>query len=124
MILQPVQIVLTGLDEKSDVKLRVPGKLDEALNVEADKQGALNKRRGYRRVVLDEIHGDGLESVFCNVAPFRGELLLYGSEYLYSVVGITTEITQGTIASRGPVLRGNCGVRHITSSSISEEQVS
>jgi hypothetical protein len=120
---QPVQIVLEGLDQKTDAKMRAPGKLASAINVEFDKVGTLNKRRGYRRVVMTEIHGEGVESVFCNVATFQGELLVYGAEYLYAVASITAAVDGASLAVRGPVLRGNCGVTHIASSTLSEEQV-
>lgn len=117
---EPVQIVLEGLDQKTDHKLRAPGKLASAINVEFDKVGALNKRRGYRRVTMQEIHDEGAESVYCNLAVFQGELLVYGSEYLYSVgdIGGATPLSV-----RGPVLRGNGDTRHIASSTLSEEQV-
>lgn len=126
---QPVQVVLEGLDQKTDHKLRAPGKLASAINVEFDKVGALNKRRGYRRVTMVEVHNEGVESVFCNVATWQGELLVYGSEYLYAVASVTAALdATGAIAAnlavRGPVLRGNGGVRHIASSTLSEEQVS
>jgi hypothetical protein len=116
---QPVQIVLEGLDQKTDSKMRAPGKLASAINVEFDKVGALNKRRGYRRVTTSTTtHGQTPEAVFTAVATYNGELVVIGEEYLYAVGAIAADIDGGSLIRRGPVLRGSYRVRDIAQASI------
>lgn len=117
-----VQIVFEGLDQKTDHKLRAPGKLASAINVEFDKVGSLNKRRGYRRISTSvTAHGQTPESVFTSVATYHGELLLLGEEYAYAV-GATTAIVDGaSLIRRGPVLRGCYRVRDIAQATIGDD---
>jgi hypothetical protein len=119
---QPIAVVFDeGLAEKSDSRSMVPGALRRAVNVEFDKAGRLNKRRGYRRVVLDEIIGLTVESVHVAVFAWRGELLLHGETSLYAVHNIAAG--SGAIVARGRVCRGNGDTVHIIAANISEEQV-
>lgn len=118
---EPVQIVLEGLDQKTDHKLRAPGKLASAINVEFDKVGALNKRRGYRRVTTSvTAHGQTPEAVFTSVATYNGELVLIGQEYVYAIGSISAALDGGSLVRRGPVLRGSYRVRDIMQATIGD----
>lgn len=118
---QPVQIVLEGLDQKTDHKLRAPGKLASAINVEFDKVGSLNKRRGYRRVSTSvTTHGQTPESIFTSVAVYQGELAVLGEEYVYALGAATAIVDGASLIRRGPVLRGCYRVRDIAQATIGD----
>lgn len=119
---QKVEIAIRGLAEKEGALARAPGTLRRALNVEFDKAGELNKRRGYRRVGTSvDLQGNTMERVFCGVMTYGTELLLYGHEFLYTVSSERGEVDGASCIRRGPVLRGNYTTQHIVSSSLGSE---
>lgn len=116
-----VEVVLEGLDQKTDRKAKTPGKLREAINVEFDKANALNKRRGYVRVPTGtDVTGAASEAVFLASATYRQELVLYGSEFMSSVVAVGADVSSAAIVRRGPSLPGSYRVHQVFASSIGE----
>lgn len=122
---QTVEVLLEGLEQKSDRKATTPGKLRTAENVAFNKTGSLNKRRGYVRVGLtsdDEVFDISPESLFLGVATFQDELVMFGSEYLYALADLGAAISGSrAIVQRGPVLRGGYSIQHVTSSAHGSE---
>ncbi len=118
-----VEVVLEGLSQKSDRKVTTPGKLRSAQNVEFDKSGSLNKRRGYTRVDLDDTIGSVTsDAVYLNVATLADELVVYGAGRLWSVASIDSSIGAGeAMVLRGPVLKGGYSIQHVFSSSLGDE---
>lgn len=119
--MQPVEILFEGLSQKTDEKLRASGRLDVIQNLEFDKDKALNKRRGYRRVPLSQTtHGVVFETVFSEITTFNGSLVLFGEEYIYSVVSVDGVVDGAAISQRGPSIRGSYRVRDIASSGVGD----
>ncbi len=119
---QNIDVEIQGLSQKGSDLASVPGTLDRAINVEFDTPPDLNKRRGYRRIATSvDLQGNTVEAVFCAVATFGNELVVYGSEFLYAVVSDRGEVDGASIVRRGPVNRGNYTVSHVVSSSLASE---
>lgn len=120
-----VEVVLEGLEQKTDRKTTTPGKLRTAENIAFTKTGRLNKRRGYVRVGLtsdDEVFAIAPESLFLGVATFQDELVLFGAEYLYALADLDAAISGSrAIVQRGPVMRGGYSVQYVMSSSHGSE---
>lgn len=117
-----VEVVLEGLDQKTSRRTKTPGKLKEAINVEFSKSGDLNKRRGYERVdVSTDVTGAGSEAVFFTVATYRQELVLYGSEYMSSVVAIDPDVSSASVVRRGPTMAGSYRIHQVFASPIGED---
>lgn len=105
---QMVEVILTqGLEQKVDSKSTTQGRLQDAQNVEFDKAGQLNKRRGYAAIdMTSDALGVTSEETFLNVAVFDDELVVFGYDYLYSLVSKDGGIaTSKYIVRRGPVPR-------------------
>lgn len=117
---QTVEVALAGLDQKTDALAVIPGPLLRADNVEFDKNGALNKRRGYRTVSLSggDVLGQTLDAMFQAVFTFRGELVVLGVTKLYTVASPTNSIGNSSRAwvERGPVPRGHIRMLSVATS--------
>ena len=114
---EPIEIVLTkGLDQKRDGKLTQPGKLETAINVEFDKAGALNKRRGYGRPQWVSADG-GTGSLGVNIGIRKDELSIFTYNDLYALGSLTDQLfSSKTWVLRGPAPRGNV-VKHVVATS-------
>lgn len=117
---QPTEIVLDGLDQKTSAPMRVPGKLSHAINVEYDKTGALNKRRGYQFIDLgNTVNLFDDDAVFCAVTTFRGELVVFSYDHLCTL-GSRDSAMRGTdsLVYRGPNNRVACSLRHVVTANL------
>jgi hypothetical protein len=121
---QPVTINVAGLSQKVDAKARVQGTLEVADNVEFEKAGTLNKRRGYRYINIanGDIHDNASPSLFSAVAQYRDELVLLSDE-LWSVVSPIREVDATSIVRRGPLPRGGYRVRAVIGDGVGEEDL-
>lgn len=122
---QPVTIQITGLSQKTDEKARIHGTLERADNVEFEKAGTLNKRRGYRYLDTsnNDINGNAPPELFSAVAQFRDELVLL-SDHLWSVVSPTRSVDGSSVVLRGPLPRGGYRVRAVIGDGVGEEDLS
>jgi len=110
MQFQVIEILFTqGLDEKLDPRSVRMGRLTRADNVEFDKFGALNKRRGFiSSEIGTELFGATMDQYLMHLAKHEDELLILGADHLYSMVDPDNG-TPGTraVVERGPIPRGN-----------------
>jgi len=122
---QLITINVSGLSQKIDPKARPHGSLERADNVEFEKAGTLNKRRGYRVVDISagDIHGTLPPELFSAVAQHRDELVMI-SDDLWSVVSPTSGVDGTSVVRRGPMPRGGYRVRAIIGADVSEEDLS
>ncbi len=106
---EPFEIVFEGLEQKTDAKMLKAGKLTRAHNVEFDETGALNKRRGYIRYRFDTQGALGveMETAACRTATYRGELLVFGMEWLWAVADRDQGIDGDSLVRRGRLHKGN-----------------
>ena len=102
-------MLFQGLDQKADNKSTVQGKLQQADNVEFDKYGALNKRRGYSLMAISEdALGLTCEDIFHAVAVYQDELVLFGHNRIYALANKSGYMSGvHYIVQRGPVPRCN-----------------
>ena len=110
---QNVEVLIEGLSQGVDDHVQPHGSLATADNVEFDKQGAANKRRGKRRVVLpNDINGVAVAEVFSSVATYDDELVLF-SDHLYALVDVGEGVDGTSVVRRGPTLRGAYRLRDV-----------
>lgn len=121
---QPVVINVAGLSQKVDPKARVQGTLEVADNVEFEKAGTLNKRRGYRYIDTSsgDINDNASPTLFSAVAQYRDELVML-SDDLWSVVSPIREVDSTSIVRRGPLPRGGYRVRAVIGDGVGEEDL-
>lgn len=120
---QTVEVLLEGLSQKDDKKTSTPGKLRTAINVEFDKSGTLNKRRGYTRVPTESLVGGGTaETLYATVATYQQELVLYGLDNIGSVAAGSAIVDGASVVRRGPTMRGNYRIHPVFASPLAEEQ--
>lgn len=116
---QTIEIPFGSLDQKTADLVRNPGSLERAVNVEYDKQGRLNKRRGYQFVPLDNAVGlfDD-DSVFIHLGKLRNELLVISYDHVLSLVSkdelVSATTGTATLAYRGPNNRGNGRLHYVS----------
>lgn len=119
---QIVELLFEGLDQKTDHKTLKAGRLTRAENVEFDKRGVLNKRRGFRRFVFSGgtqigALGNTMETQAVRVASHKDELLIFGIAWLWAVASKTASIDFKAAARRGRLTNGNTRVWLIASAS-------
>lgn len=121
---QLVTINVAGLSQKVDPKARVHGTMEVADNVEFEKAGTLNKRRGYRYLDISQgdIHGNASPMLFSAVAQFRDELVML-SDSLWSVVSPLRGVDATSIVLRGPLPRGGYRIRAVVGDGVGEEDL-
>lgn len=117
---QVVELIFEGLDQKTDHKTLKAGKLTRAENVEFDKRGVMNKRRGFRRFTFSgstQIGALGLsmETQAIRLSTYKDELLIFGVGWLWAVASKTASIDGKAAARRGRLAAGNIRVWHIAS---------
>lgn len=119
----PVELVFKGLAQKSGDKTRAPDSLTKAVNVVFDKEGVLNKRRGYQFVDLGQsVNRFDDDAVMLRVATRRDELIVFTYDYI-AALGSKDAALRGVDAFvyRGPNNRGNGRMEHVGTSRLSTE---
>jgi hypothetical protein len=122
MALQPtnIEIVLRGVAQKSDDVTRPPDRLRHAINVEFDKDGLLNKRRGYQHVDLSNtVNLFDDDEVFIGLATYRGELVVFSYDHVCAL-GSRNSAMRGedALVYRGPNNRAACSLEHVTTANL------
>lgn len=119
---QTVELPLGGLAEKSSPLARQPGALERAINVEFDKTGQLNKRRGYQYVsIFDTVNAGTDDGVMCHLAAFRGELVIFTRTRVAALASRESMLRGAdAIVYRGPNGMGACASRLLTMSGMSD----
>lgn len=118
---QTIEIPFGALDQKTADLVRSPGQLERAVNVEYDKQGRLNKRRGYQFVPLDNAVGmfDD-DAVFIHLGKLRNELVVISYDHVLSLISkdeaVSATSGTATLAYRGPNNRGNGRLHYVSTS--------
>lgn len=108
-----VEVLIEGLTQGVAEDVQPHGALVVADNVEFDKMGAANKRRGKRRVVLpNDINGVSIAEVFSAVATYDDELVLF-SDHVYAIVDVGGGVDGTSVIRRGPALRGAYRLRDV-----------
>ena len=122
---QNVEVVLGGLEQKTDHKTVVPGRLERAVNVEYDKGGSMNKRRGYQRVIIGDNIAPAIQGndIYNKLAIYRDELVVFAIDELYALADRNEMIGSSGQAfiRRGPISRGTVRVQIAFVASTSEE---
>lgn len=117
---QLFEIVLGGLSQKESPLTRAPGKLERAVNVEFDKTGRLNKRRGYQRVDTSQVvNRFDTDAVMLHVCTHGNEVVVFTYDYVIGMVSkdaLPTQSgpSQAAFVYRGPNNRGNCRLHHVS----------
>lgn len=108
---QTIEIPLSsGLDQKTGELKRAPGTLRRAINVETDKVGRINKRRGYQHVnpanlVVSRFAND---VVLLACATLRNELVIYAYDTVLALGSRDSQLRgEDAVIYRGPSNRGN-----------------
>lgn len=122
-----VSVPLAGMAQKSDALARGLGALDLAINAVFDKAGdggvVIDKRLGYQRVALDNTVGVfDTDAVVTHVHPWGSELVVFTYDYV-AALGDRDAAMRGadSLVYRGPCNRGNCRVRFLSQSPISQQ---
>ncbi len=117
---QTVEIPLSsGLDQKTGELKRAPGTLLRAINVETDKVGRINKRRGYQFVnpanlVISRVAND---VVMLACATLRQELVIYAYDTILALGSRNSTLRgEDAVVYRGPSNRGNGKLVYISTS--------
>lgn len=116
---QSIEVSLAGgLDQKTGELKRAPGHLERAINVETDKIGRLNKRKGYRLVSMDDAFTSyDRDVIMQHLATRRGELVVISYDNIISLGSQGSNMNGSVAASyRGPCNRGNGRLIHISTS--------
>jgi hypothetical protein len=103
-----VPVMLAGLAQKDSPLTKSPGALEKAINVEFDKQGRLNKRRGYQFVDVGQtVNVFDDDAVMMHIASRKGELLIVTHSYVAALGSVDASLrTTDTLVYRGPNNRG------------------
>lgn len=119
-----VEIVPRGLEQKTDARMKTPGSLAAAGNVEFNRIGRLNKRRGYRRISLtaEALGGTVADpgNLFLRVGNRGGELVICALDNLWSVVSPTASVDGAALRDKGPLPRGHTIRRVISTAPLSD----
>lgn len=117
-----VDVQIQGLSQKTDTKVRPQGTLEVADNVEFNKAGRLNKRRGYRAMDVSTADINSIQppDLWTACAQYRNELLLISDE-LWSVVSPLRAVDGTAIILRGPMPRGGYTIRTVVSDAVGDE---
>ncbi len=120
-----VEVVFAGLDQKTASPLTAPGELETADNIEFDKSGQLNKRRGYQDIESDTAaDGDTMPAVFHRVVVGeRDEVLVISDASCWSLEAQSERLQTGPrgFVDRGPAIVGGVSVVEVYTSPDSED---
>lgn len=116
---QTLEIPFGALDQKTSELTRGKGALERAVNVEFDKTGLLNKRRGYLLCSPNDVVSTfGNDRVLCAAVVHRNEVVIIGVDTIFALVDKTTAVdigsTNASFAYRGPSNRGNGRLHHVS----------
>lgn len=115
----PLQYIpFTTLEQKKSPLLKEPGALSVALNVEAEKVGELNPRRGYYDLDLRNALHSGGESLrrLSSCATLRNELVVFGFRRLLALTSKTGAVSDASFVDRGSSNRGALSVQYVAAS--------
>lgn len=116
-----IELVLRGMAQKSSDLTRAPDHLKYAINVEFDKDGDLNKRRGYQFVDLgNTVNAFDDDAVFCNVGTYRDELVVFSYDYVAALGSRDSQLRgSDALVYRGPSNRGAGKLQYVSTSETS-----
>lgn len=122
---QAIEIALNGLDQKANRLTRTPGALDRAINVEFDKAGQLNKRRGYQRIdPANTVNRFDTDEILTHVVSFGGELVVFTYDYVASLGSRDAALRgEDALVYRGPCNRGACQLDILAAAPLSRQYV-
>lgn len=120
---QNVEVPFGALSQKESPLVAANGALEHAINVEFDKVGVLNKRRGYQLVdPTDAISKlDDVDDVILTVTTHRNELLVVTYDRVLAMGSKDTALTPTgsspvAFIYRGPNNRGACRLHYVSTS--------
>ena len=117
---QLVEIPLSsGLDQKTGELKRAPGTLLRAINVETDKVGRINKRRGYQHVNVSDlvVARFANDVVLTSCTTLRNELVIYAYDTVLALGSRESQLRgEDAVIYRGPTNRGNGKLIYISTS--------
>jgi hypothetical protein len=119
----PVELIFKGLAQKAGDKTRPPDSLTRAVNVTFDKEGVLNKRRGYQFVDAGAtVNRFDDDAVMLRVTTRRDELVVFTYDYV-AALGSKDGAMRGVdaLVYRGPNNRGNGRMEFVATSRLSRE---
>ncbi len=119
-----VEVVFQGLDQKTAATLTSPGRLETATNVEFDKSGQLNKRRGYQEIESGTgADGESIPTVLHRLALLDDELVVLSDTTCWALGARSEALQTGDrgLVARGPSLVGGVSVVDVYSTHDSEE---
>lgn len=118
-----VEIVLSGLDQKTSAKLTAPGKVERARNVQFDKAGQLDKRDGYLMLENTQADAASLPAHNARLAQAGDELLLLSPVYAFAMHDASEGLQSTTRAMvrRGLVSSGTVSAFSVVVGTDSEE---
>ena len=111
LVTEPVEVLLTSLDQKTGAAATAPGRLTVAENIEFDKVGTLSKRQGYRLLPTAQANDTLLPAVWSRLVLDGDELLVCTRTRAWAMADVT-ETLQG--AGHSMVLRGVIGSGNIS----------
>lgn len=121
--LQNVEVPFGALDQKSSPLVSANGALEHAINVEFDKVGVLNKRRGYQFVDTTEVVSklDDVDDVVIAVTTHRNELLVVTYDRVLALGSkdmalMPSGASPAAFVYRGPNNRGACRLHYVSTS--------
>lgn len=117
LVFQPFEVQLGGLQQKASPLTKAPGALEKAINVEFDKTGRLNKRRGYQFVDCSTtVNRFDDDAVMMHLASRGNELLVVTYSYVAALVDKDGNLRgTDTLVYRGPCNRGNGRLSFVSS---------
>jgi hypothetical protein len=107
--------------QKHDGITRPPDMLEYGINIEFDKDGILNTRRGYQFVDLREtVNRADDDDVFCAVTTYRDELVVFSYDYVEALGSKDAQLRgEDALVYRGPSNRGAAKLEHVSTSELS-----
>ncbi|MBK6920385.1 MAG: hypothetical protein IPH07_23495 [Deltaproteobacteria bacterium] len=111
-----VELLFGGLQQKTDTKSRRPDSLDTAVNLQFDKDGVLNKRRGFQFVDLgNAINRFDDDELFQHLASRRGELLILSYDYVLALGDVDAALRGAdAVVYRGPNNRASLRIDFVS----------
>ena len=93
-----VEVLFSGLDQKTSSVLTAPGKLERAENIEFDKAGELNKRAGYQAISNTATDGLATNAVRHRLVLAHGELVVLTGTLGFACGDVAETLQSGTRA--------------------------
>lgn len=120
---QAIEIALGGLDQKANRLTRTLGALDRAINVEFDKAGQLNKRRGYQRIdPANTVNRFDTDEILTHVTQYGGELVVFTYDYVAGLGDRGSALRgEDALVYRGPCNRGALRIGFVGQAALSQQ---